>query len=125
MDIKRLAVIHILKKELGLSDEAYRDILQKAAGVHSAKDLDEAGFRKLMRYFVRSKHYRTHSGGVTLRQKYFIVSLSRQLGWEAEHFTNFLHKYYHKENVDHLTRKEASKVIESLKHIKEHQRISD
>lgn len=34
-----LAKIHIAKKELGLSDEAYRDILHINFGVESAKDL--------------------------------------------------------------------------------------
>ena len=42
IDHKKLAVIHIVKRELGLSDEEYRNILHTAAGVQSAKDLDEA-----------------------------------------------------------------------------------
>lgn len=35
-----LAKIHIAKKELGLSDEAYRDMLHLHFGVSSAKDLN-------------------------------------------------------------------------------------
>jgi hypothetical protein len=35
----QLAMIHILKKDLGLSDPEYRDILFKTAGVKSAADL--------------------------------------------------------------------------------------
>ena len=38
MDKKKLAVIHIVKRELSLSDDEYRDILERVAGVRSAKD---------------------------------------------------------------------------------------
>ena len=43
-----LAVIHILKKELGLSDTEYRTILRDTAGVASAAQLDETGDRAVM-----------------------------------------------------------------------------
>ena len=43
-----LAVIHILKKELGLSDTEYRTILRDTAGVASAAQLDEIGDRAVM-----------------------------------------------------------------------------
>lgn len=50
IDQKKLALIHIVKKELQLSDEEYRHILFKAVGVHSAKELDERKFSKLMNH---------------------------------------------------------------------------
>ena len=117
MDRKKLAVIHIVKRELGLSDQEYRDILQRATGVRSARDMDEEGFRRLMCYFARSKHYRINQYGMTFRQKLYIKHLVRDLGWDASHFSNFLKKYYKKRDIDRLTRKEASKVIQSLKSI--------
>jgi len=52
IDSKKLAIIHIVKKELGLSDSEYRKILRKVAGVDSAKELDNKDFRKLMNYRV-------------------------------------------------------------------------
>ncbi|HSR36535.1 MAG TPA: phage protein GemA/Gp16 family protein, partial [Desulfurivibrionaceae bacterium] len=61
LDQKKLAVIHIVKKELGLSDQEYRDSLEKITGVRSAKELDEAGFRILMRHFAKSRHYRVNA----------------------------------------------------------------
>ncbi|MGV1097942.1 phage protein GemA/Gp16 family protein [Thiovibrio sp. JS02] len=117
IDQKKLAVIHIVKKELNLSDEEYRDSLEKITGVRSAKELDEASFRKLMRYFARSRHYRAHREGITFRQKMYIKHLADDLDWDAGHLTNFLKKYYKSPAVDALGKKEASKVIESLKHI--------
>lgn len=122
IDKKKLAAIHIVKKELNLSDEEYRSILHQAAGVASAKDLDDEKFRKVMNYFVRSKYYQINPSGLTIRQKLYIKYLAEKLSWEEPHVRNFLHKYYHKFNIDELTRKEAIKVIESLKHILQHQR---
>lgn len=123
MDKKKLALIHIVKKELGLSDAEYRGLLQKAAGVSSAKDLDDEKFRVLMNYFVRSPHYRLNPQGLTIRQKLFIKYLAQQLHWDQIHLDNFIHKYYGKTGIDTLTRKEAIKVIESLKHIRQHQNM--
>ena len=121
MDRNKLAVIHIVKKELGLSDNEYRDILEKYAGVRSAKDLDEKGFRKLMHYFVRSRHYRTGRDFITLRQKMYIKHLVAEAGWQEDHFVNFIKKYYRKSALESFSKKEASKLIESLKNIIKHQ----
>ena len=121
LDNKKLAVIHIVKKELGLSDSEYRKILQMVAGVNSAKQLDYKSFRKLMNYFVRSDHYRINSLGMTIKQKMFIDKLVGDLGWDNSHLRNFVNKYYGKSDIRKLTKKEASKLIESLKNLKEHE----
>lgn len=117
IDHKKLAVIHITKKELNLSDKEYRDTLEEVTGVRSAKDLNEEGFRKLMRYFTRSKHYQRHKDGITFRQKMYIRHLVDDAGWDDNHFRNFLRKYYHQQQVTELSKRDASKVIESLKRI--------
>ncbi|MFA5008281.1 MAG: phage protein GemA/Gp16 family protein [Candidatus Omnitrophota bacterium] len=122
MDKKKLAIIHIVKKELSLPDSEYRKILQEVCGVSSSKVLDEAGFRKLMNYFVRSKYYQVNPHGLTIKQKLFIKYLAAELGWEESHLNNFLHKYYHKTTIDELTKAEAVKAIESLKAVKQHQK---
>ena len=122
MDRSKLALIHIVKKELGLSDEEYRRMLYEAAGVRSAKDLDEVSFRKLMNYFVRSPHYRINPLGLTIKQKLYIKFLASQMDWTGEHLDNFVHKYYHKSTVDALSKKEARNLIESLKNVMQHQK---
>ena len=124
MDNKKLALIHIIKKELSLTDSEYRGILKEAAGVQSAKELNEESFRKLMNYFVRSKYYRVNQFGLTMRQKMYIKYLVQELGWDEPHLKNFLHKYYHKYEIDKLTKAEAIMVIESLKAISEHQKTA-
>jgi hypothetical protein len=117
LDHKKLAVIHITRNELGLAEQEYRDTLEKVTGVRSSRELDEAGFRKLMRYFARSHHYQVNAQGMTFRQKLYIRHLAEDLGWDPGHFSNFLHKYYHTDTVEKLGKVEASKLIESLKHI--------
>ena len=117
LDHKKLAVIHIVKKELKVGEAEYRDTLEKVAGVRSAKDLDEAGFQRLMRYFARSGHYRASREGITFRQRMYIKHLLEDLAWDTSHFANFLKKYYKTSETGILSKKEASKVIESLKHI--------
>jgi hypothetical protein len=121
LDRKKLALIHIVKKELKIPDEDYRCLLRRIAGVESSKDLDEARFRKLMYFFVRSDYYRVNSFGLTLRQKLFIKALARELRWDKNHLVNFVRKYYRREGLDFLTRKEASNLIESLKAIRSHE----
>ena len=120
MERKKLALIHIIKKELGLQDAEYRSILQQAAGVSSAKDLDEERFQKLMRYFVRSRYYQVNRFGLTMRQKLYIEYLAKKLGWDKDHLGNFLHKYYHKDSIGALTKAQAIKLIESLKAVGTH-----
>lgn len=122
IDRNKLAVLHIAKKELNLSEEEYRDILRNAAGVESAKDLDDEKFRRLMNVFMRSRHYRRQPDGITLRQKYFIRTLCRNLGWDGGHFENFAKKYHHKTQLDRFTKIEASRLIESLKNVAAHQK---
>ncbi len=122
MDKNKLALIHIIKKELDLSDPEYRSILEEVVGVRSARELDEDKFRKLMNYFVRSKYYRVNPFGLTMRQKLYLKYLAQKLGWQDAHLDNFLHKYYHKSGIDKLTKAEASKAIESLKNVQGHQK---
>jgi len=119
LDKKKLALIHIVKRELHLSDQEYRDILHQVTGVRSAKDLDDKAFNRLLRYFARSNQYQINQYGLTFRQKYFIRHLLEDLHWDEVHFHNFLQKYYQKTGIDQLTRSEASKVIESLKNIRQ------
>ena len=85
IDHKKIALIHIIKKELHFSDSEYRNILKEATGVRSAKDLDEEKFKKLMNSFVRSKHYRVNPFGLTLKQKLYIKHLSQEIAWSQEH----------------------------------------
>lgn len=49
----KLAQIHIARQQLGLSDEDYRAILARTAGVRSAKDLNDNGVSRVLNEFKR------------------------------------------------------------------------
>lgn len=49
-----LAKIHIAKKQLGLDEETYREMLKAVAGVASARDLNPAGRRKVIAHLSRA-----------------------------------------------------------------------
>jgi len=64
---RQLAVIHIGKKVLRMTEEAYRAMLQAVAGVASSADLDGAGCRSVLDQmrtlgFVDRKVRRSHAG---------------------------------------------------------------
>jgi phage gp16-like protein len=48
---KNLAKIHIAKKDLGLTDEAYRDVLRNQTGKESAAKLTDNQATRVLRYF--------------------------------------------------------------------------
>ena len=122
---KQYAVIHIAKKQLGLSDEAYRDTLRTMAGVERSRDLDQAGFELVMHGMVslgvRSKFTKTfygfRHGRATPRQ----VSLIRQLWREftggegsAGALDKWLERTFKVSALRFLTADQARKAIQGL-----------
>lgn len=53
IDNRTKAAIHVAKAQLKLTEDSYRDVMERVAGVRSSNDLDEAGARKLMAEFER------------------------------------------------------------------------
>lgn len=53
IDNKKLGMIHVAKKKLHMADADYRVMLQRVAGVESAKSLDAVGFASVMNEFSR------------------------------------------------------------------------
>jgi len=51
---KDLARIHLAKKELGLDDDTYRDLLQSLTGQRSAAGLDAKGRWKVMQHLAQA-----------------------------------------------------------------------
>lgn len=48
---KKVMLIQVAKRRLGLTDEDYRAILGRIAGVTSSRDLDDIGFAAVMHHF--------------------------------------------------------------------------
>jgi len=49
----KIAQIHVAKKQLGMDDDSYRDLLARIAGTRSAIHLDPAGMRAVLAEFER------------------------------------------------------------------------
>ncbi len=49
---KKIALLHVARKELGLSEEEYRAILLRQGGCDSSADLDEIGFERAIAYMT-------------------------------------------------------------------------
>jgi hypothetical protein len=59
----QLALVHVAKRSLGLTDEAYRDILHVETGVESSKDLDRKGLDRLLSRFADMGFRQGHLDG--------------------------------------------------------------
>ena len=53
IDNRTKAAIHVAKAQLALSEDSYRDVMERVAGVRSSNDLDDEGARRLMAEFER------------------------------------------------------------------------
>jgi hypothetical protein len=127
---KRLAVIHLAKKRLGLDDEAYRAILS-GAGAGSAKGIEtETQFNLVMGAFMRlgflpsgRAGQKTVSGAnpgmISRRQEYYIKGL-----WELasrakdeKSLRRMVKRVGKVDDVSFLTRRDASAVILALRDV--------
>lgn len=124
VDRRTLAAIHIAKKDRGLDDDTYRDLLQRIAGVRSAADLDQAGARRVMAEFERLGFRNTarrvrHDDRPIARK---VVALWLML-WNLDEVASrkdksidaFVKRTTGKEALRFTTNGEAGKVVEALK----------
>ena len=131
IDNKKIALIHVAKNQLGLSEDEYRDILFKEAGVYSSTDLDYQGFKEVIEAFNRmgfestakkaakesrrnKKADNTQGDTVTPAQQEYIKDLYSRLGWyKQERRIGFNKRQIGKPWPQ--SKEEASNVIEGLK----------
>lgn len=52
LSARKIALIHVAKRQLGMADDAYRALLRSAAGAESSVALSASGFQAVMRRFV-------------------------------------------------------------------------
>lgn len=123
-----LARIHIAKKQLGLDDDTYRDMLWSIGRVRSAGDLDFAGRRRVLEH-LRSCGFKTvvkaprpasgwewvnnaaEEKKPMLRK---IAVLLRDAGRGKEYVDGMAKKMCHVERVEFCTPKQLHDVISAL-----------
>ncbi len=131
MTRKQLAVLHVAKNKLGLSDDQYRNVLATLAGVTSSKDLDRGGFEAVMGYFdymgfkplaARGPSYGERPGMASYAQ----IALVRQLWAEFtrgaydddQALCKWLERVFKVSSLRFLKAETAPKVITALKAMK-------
>lgn len=127
IDNRTKAAIHVAKKQLALSDDSYRDLMKRIAGVTSSKDLDEAGARRLMTEFERlgfvnaskGKRRKGHDDRPLARKAWALWISLHNLD-EVEHgtekaFAAFVTRTTHKLLLRFCDARELNQVVEGLK----------
>lgn len=110
----KIAIIHVAKVEIGLSDEEYRSILNSNFKVKSSKELTNFQFEKLMIIFKKLGFRQIDK--ITIKQKYRIEEYIKKLKWDEARLKGFIKRQIGIEkNVENLRKEEASKVITGLK----------
>lgn len=126
IDNRTKAAIHVAKKQLGLDDDDYRAMLKREAGVDSARDLDDAGARRVMLWFDNHGFTRTDKAKGTAGDRRPIVQKARALWislWQLDEVADrrdsaldaFTRRITGKETLRFCTNGEAGKVVEALK----------
>jgi len=118
----QIALIHVAKSKLGLSEDEYREILKGHGNVESSVDLDQWGLEKVMKLLAdlgfkrkRKPHRPDLSILASEGQRRVIYHLMEDLGWIPSRLYGFIEKMTGKNTPEELNKKEAPKVIEGLK----------
>ena len=127
MTAQQLKVIHVAKRQLGFDDDVYRSVLKIHGGVESAKQLDAAGFDRVMTYFKRqgfrstwsTRNFGDRPGMASPRQIKLIRDLWRQFtGQDDETALNhWLERSFKVSALRFLPAQDAQKAITGLKHM--------
>jgi hypothetical protein len=123
------SLIHVAKTQLNMTDDDYRALLQRVAGVTSSRDLDDKGltavmaeFKRLGFVFTKSQRKPKSAGGTgpnspTAAQWRLIEGRARQVGYSGLADPRFIAWMKPRGKVDHprfLDRDGAHRVIAAL-----------
>ena len=124
----QITLLHVVKAKLGWSDDLYRQVLVRIAGVTSATELDRAGFDAIMGFADHCgfrplakgvSRYGNRPGMATFAQLELIRELWRELHHQAEcddaALTGWLKKFHKVDHMRFLTLEGARKAIVGLK----------
>lgn len=123
---KKIALLHVAKRQLGLDDDVWRDLLRDWGRVESSADLTEHGFTLVMyrleqlgfQSTFKKKNFGDRRGMATASEVAFIRSMWKQLHAddEAEAGLNaWLEKYHKVSALRFVDAKKAGKAITALK----------
>lgn len=122
---KLIAVIHVGKKELGLDDDTYRDMLEHVTGKRSAKDLKIVELNKVIRELENKgfKHESKRSFGTKpdvaspkepLIGKIEALLADKKLHWN--YAVGMAKKMFGKEKLEFCTKSELHRIAAALEY---------
>tara|TARA_Y100000310_G_scaffold305537_1_gene345775 strand:- start:117 stop:563 length:447 start_codon:yes stop_codon:yes gene_type:complete len=127
---QQLALIGVARRQIGLSEDAYRDLLREICGTDSAKDIaSNQQFDELMTAFAELGFVPRLAGGKTYqprdeqgrsaRQDHRIDQLLRQLGWarDGDYLAGVVRKATGKGHINFCGYDDTGKVIGALQAI--------
>jgi hypothetical protein len=125
-----IKAIHVAKRDTGLDDEAYRALLQGAAGVSSTKEITSIdGFRQVLKAFdaFGRKPRKEHPGlyaqswACTPRQQSIILALWLEVGnhQDEQALTAFIKRIAKVDSPRFLTTPRATDVIVALRRMQD------
>lgn len=123
---KQIALVHVAKRDLKLTDDDYRYILRRMSGVESSADLCQKGFEKVMAFFTglgfrstwTKRTYGNRAGMASPKQVELIRSLWRKYVPDDETETGlnaWLDQFHKVSAVRFIDSVKAAKVIFALK----------
>ena len=112
----QLALIHIARNQIEISEEDYRALLRSNFKVDSSKNLTPTQFKKLMEIFENKLGFVRVTGELSQAQYKKIRKICNLLKWNRERINGFVTRQLgeHKA-IETLNKSEANKVIEGLK----------
>ncbi len=112
---KKYAEIHIKIKECGLTEEQYRNMLEKEFYVTTSKELSDFEISQLLTILYKMSKLKKQNDKISNQQKNYIKSLL--LKSKINNLIGFCNTLFKRkiESLDNLTTKEASKLIVILK----------
>lgn len=122
---KLLAVVHVGKKELGLDDDTYRDLLQAVTGKRSAKDLKIDELNKVIRALEQKgfKHESKRSFGnkpdVASFKEPLIGKIEALLADKQRHWdyaVTIAKNMFGKEKLEFCTKSELHRIASALEY---------
>lgn len=120
--------IHVTARELGMDDDLLHEYVEMLTEKTSLKDLTTAEAVKVIDGLEGKKGYAA-GDRISWRQESYIKSLMKQLGWvdeagepDKKRLDGFVRKQYGVDDSRWMTRKIASRVIEGLKALADHQK---
>ena len=126
---KQIAVLHVAKAKLGLSDSEYRTALVQLAGVTSSTELDRPGFEAVMGFFEYlgfrplvpgGPDYGDRPGMASFAQLELIRALWREWAEDGDGsgLNTWMQRTFKVSSLRFLTKADAARAITALKAMK-------